>query len=158
MTFRLEVDGWKSGIRFSSAHLLPGHKSCGVLHGHTYVINAKVYGEKDRQDFVMDFSIVKSLLKKIADRLDHKILIPKTNTFFEVNDKEIKVAFDGKKYVFPREDCALLPMSNATAENLAEYVLKELLKEIDLSGNVKKIEIGVDEGFGQGAWIEKVIG
>ena len=61
MIFRLEIDGWKSGIRFSSAHLLPGHKRCGVLHGHTYVINAKVYGEKDRQDFVMYFSIVKSL-------------------------------------------------------------------------------------------------
>ena len=158
MVYILEIDGWKSGIRFSSAHILPGHKRCGVLHGHTYAIHAKFYGEKDKQDFVIDFSIVKSSLRKIADRLDHKILIPKTNTYFEIADKEIQVAFDGKKYVFPKKDCVLLPMNSTTAENLAEFILEELLKEMDLPKNVKKLEIGVDEGFGQGAWIEKVVG
>ena len=158
MGYILEVDGWKSGVRFSSAHLLPGHKKCSVLHGHTYVIHAKFYGEKDKQDFVIDFSIVKSSLRKIADRLDHKILIPKTNTYFEIADKEIQVAFDDKKYVFPKKDCVLLPMNSVTAENLAEFILEELLKEMDLPKNVKKLEIGVDEGFGQGVWIEKVVG
>jgi 6-pyruvoyltetrahydropterin/6-carboxytetrahydropterin synthase len=157
MISRLDIDGWKSGIRFSSAHILPGHKKCEILHGHTYVINAKIYGNKDRKDFVMDFSIVKSSLKKIADSLDHKILIPKTNPFFELNNGEIKVAFDDKKYVFPTEDCVLLPISNTTAENLAIYVLNEWIKRIDIPSNVKKIKIGVDEGFGQGAWIEKVM-
>ena len=158
MAYILEVDGWKSGVRFSSAHLLPGHKKCSVLHGHTYAIHAKFYGEKDKQDFVIDFSIVKSSLRKIADRLDHMVLIPITNTYFEIADKEIQAAFDGKKYVFPKNDCVLLPMNSVTAENLAEYVLEELLKEIDLPKNVKKLVIGVDEGFGQGAWFEKVVG
>jgi len=158
MVYILEVDGWKSGVRFSSAHLLPGHKKCSVLHGHTYAIHAKFYGEKDKQDFVIDFSIVKSSLRKIADRLDHKILIPKTNTYFEIADKEIQISFDGKKYVFPKKDCVLLPMNSATAENLAEFILEELLKEMDLPKNIKKLEIGVDEGFGQGAWFEKVVG
>ncbi len=158
MVYILEVDGWKSGVRFSSAHLLPEHKKCSVLHGHTYAIHAKFYGEKGRQDFVIDFSIVKSSLRKIADRLDHMVLIPKTNTYFEIADKEIQVAFDGKKYVFPKMDCVLLPMNSVTAENLAEFILEELLKEMDLPKNIKKLEIGVDEGFGQGAWIEKVVG
>lgn len=158
MVYILEVDGWKSGVRFSSAHLLPGHKKCSVLHGHTYAIHAKFYGEKDKQDFVIDFSIVKSSLRKIADRLDHKILIPKTNTYFEIDDKEIQVAFDGKKYVFPKKDCVLLPMNSTTAENLAEFILEELLKEMDIPKNIKKLEIGVDEGFGQGVWIEKIVG
>jgi len=158
MVYILEVDGWKSGIRFSSAHLLPGHKKCGVLHGHTYAVHAKLYGEKDKQDFVIDFSIVKSSLRKISDRLDHKILIPKKNTYFQINDEEIQVAFDGKKYVFPKKDCILLPIKNATAENLAEFILVELLKEMDIPENIKKLEIGVDEGFGQGAWFEKIVG
>ena len=63
MVYVLELDGWKVGLRFSSAHILPGHDRCGVLHGHTYAINAKFYGEKDDQDFVIDFSIIKSLLR-----------------------------------------------------------------------------------------------
>lgn len=158
MTFRLEIDGWKSGIRFSSAHILPGHKKCGALHGHTYAIHAKICGEKDQQDFVIDFAIVKSSLRKIADQLDHTILIPEKNKYVVSDEKEIRIAFDGKKYVFPREDCILLPMKSVTAENLAEFVLEELLKEIDFPKNVKKLEIGVDEGFGQGAWAEKVVG
>ena len=158
MIYKLEFDGWRSGVRFSSAHILPGHKRCGVLHGHTYAIHVKFYGEKDRQDFVIDFSIVKSVLRKIADRLDHKILVPRINTYFEIADKEIQVAFEGKKYVFPKEDCVLLPMKSVTAENLAEYILAELVNEMDLPKNIKKLEIGVDEGFGQGAWVEKVIG
>ena len=49
-------------------------------------------------------------------------------------------------------------MNAVTAENLAEYVFIELLKELDLPKNIKRLEIGVDEGFGQGAWFEKVVG
>ena len=158
MTYILEINGWKSGIRFSSAHLLPGHKKCSVLHGHTYAIHAKFYGEKDKQDFVIDFSIVKSTLRKIADRLDHTVLIPENSTYVETGDKEIQVVFDSKKYVFPREDCILLPIRNVTAENLAEFILEEFLKEAPPPQNVKKIELGVDEGYGQGAWIEKNVG
>jgi len=128
MGYIIEIDGWKSKVKFSSAHLLPGHKKCSILHGHTYAIHAKFYGGKDKQDFVMDFSIVKSLLGKIADQLDHKILIPKTNTNVKIDDKEIHIIFDDKKYVFPKNDCVLLPMDSTTTENLAEFILNELVK------------------------------
>jgi len=158
MGYIIEIDGWKSKVKFSSAHLLPGHKKCSILHGHTYAIHAKFYGEKDRQDFVIDFSIVKSLLRKIADQLDHRILIPKTNMNVKIDDKEIHIIFDDKKYVFPKNDCVLLPMDSTTAENLSEFILNELVKELDIPNNVKKLKIGVNEGFGQGAWFEKVVG
>ena len=158
MAFKLEIDGWKTGIRFSAAHILPKHKRCGVLHGHTYAIHARIFGDKDKQDFVMDFSIVKKYLKNISESLDHKILIPEKNNYFKNQGKEIKIEVDDKKYILPKEDCALIPIKNITAENLAEYILKILIDDISFPKNVKKLDIGVDEGFGQGAWIEKVIG
>ena len=154
----VEIDGWRTNIRFSSTHLLPGHKKCKFLHGHTYAINVKIYGEKDEQGFIIDFSLLKSNLREIADKLDHRILIPEKNKYVVKAGKEIRINFDGKKYVFPREDCIFLPIKSTTAENLAEYILRELLKKMDVPKNVKKIEIGVDEGFGQGAWVEKVVG
>ena len=49
-------------------------------------------------------------------------------------------------------------MTNTTAENLAEYILNELLAKNSLPKNIKRLEIGVDEGYGQGAWVEKIIG
>ncbi|MCK5112060.1 MAG: 6-pyruvoyl tetrahydropterin synthase family protein [Thermoplasmatales archaeon] len=158
MSTSVEIDGWKSDIRFSSSHLLSGHKKCRFLHGHTYAIHSHVYGEKDEQGFIVDFSLLKSILREIADKLDHRILIPEKNESVAVAKKEIRINVDDKNYVFPREDCILLPIKSATAENLAEYILERLLKKMDLPKNVKKIDIGVDEGFGQGAWAEKIVG
>lgn len=154
----VEIDGWKANIRFSSSHLLSGHKKCGFLHGHTYAIKAKIYGEKDEQGFIIDFSLLKSTLREIAAKLDHRILIPEKNEFVTISNKEIIINEDKKKYVFPKEDCILLPITSATSENLADYILLDLIENIDLPKNIKKIEIGVDEGFGQEAWISKVVG
>ena len=156
--FSLKLDGWRLDIRFSSAHLLPGHKKCGILHGHTYAIHAKVYGEKDEHDFILDLSLLKSTLRKISERLDHRILIPEKNEYFVISNNEVRMKFDNKKYVFPKEDCVFLPIKSVTAENLAEYILDEMLKIIKIPKNVKRLEIGVDEGFGQGAWAERVVG
>jgi len=154
----VEVDGWRSGIRFSSAHMIKGHEKCGKLHGHTYAIHARVYGEKDKDGFIVDFSMIKSALRKIADQLDHKVLIPEKNTSFDEGEKEIKISINEKHYVIPKEDCFLLPIESVTVENLAEYVLDELIDRLSLPKNIKKLEIGVDEGFGQGAKIIRSIG
>ena len=161
MIFRMdsyvELDGWKLNIRFSSAHMLPEHKKCGRLHGHTYALHAKVYGEKDENGVVIDFSRVKSSLEAIADSLDHRVLIPEKDRAVGIDELEVAMKQNGKRYVFPREDCVLLPMKTITAENLAEYVLGELLKHIDAPKNMTKIEVSVDEGFGQGATVAKML-
>ncbi|MFW6122244.1 MAG: 6-pyruvoyl trahydropterin synthase family protein [Petrotogales bacterium] len=158
MSLSLEINGWKTNMQFSSSHLLLGHKKCGFLHGHTYAIHSRVSGEKDEQGFIIDFALLKSTIRQIADTLDHRVLIPEKDEHVVVADKQIQIEVNTKKYMFPREDCVLLPIKSITAENLAEYILEELLKKIDLPENVKKIEIGVDEGPGQGAIAEKIVG
>ena len=158
MIYKVEIDGWKSNIRFSSSHILPEHEKCGVLHGHSYAIHAIFYGEKTNQDFVIDFSMVKKILRQIADKLDHKVLISEKSKYVKLEDNNVFVDFLGKKYSFPKQDCVLLPITSSTAENLADYILNELLKIDSFPSNIQRLEIGVDEGFGQGAWVEKVIG
>jgi len=158
MVTSLEIDGWKANIRFSSCHLLLGHKKCGFLHGHTYAINCWLYGEKNEQGIIVDFLLLKSTLKDIADKLDHRVLIPEKNNCITVKKNEVRINVIGKNYVFPREDCILIPICSITAENLAEYILKELLKKINLPKNIHKIDVGVDEGFGQVACVEKILG
>ena len=158
MSTSLEIDGWKANIRFSSSHILPGHAKCGYLHGHTYAIHSWICGEKNEKGYIVDFSVLKSTLKEIADNLDHRVLIPEKNDYVSVTKNEIRISTGKKNYVFPREDCILLPIQSVTAENLAEYILKELLKKINLSKNINKIDIGIDEGFGQVAHAEKIVG
>ena len=101
MTSYIEIDGWKQNICFSSTHLIAGHEKCGRLHGHTYAINTKIFGEKDKEGYIIDFSLIKSALKNIANDLDHKILIPEKNNSVIKNEKEVRMESDGKNYVFP---------------------------------------------------------
>jgi len=151
------IDGWKSNIRFSSAHIIPEYEKCGRLHGHTYAVHVKISGKPDEKGIILDFSILKENLKQIVKELDHRILIPKKSKTFSVKKEKdnVKISFLNKTYFFPLNDCIFLPIKSTSAENLASYILHKFLEEAALQKNIKSIEIGVDEGFGQGARISK---
>jgi len=158
MSTYIEIDGWKSNIRFSSAHIIPEYEKCGRLHGHTYAVHIKISGEPDDKGIIIDFSILKNILKKISSELDHRILIPEKSKAinFEKDKKSVKIKSLGNEYIFPLNDCFFLPIDSTSAENLASYILNTILKKLSLPNNVDGIEIGVDEGYGQGARISKI--
>jgi 6-pyruvoyltetrahydropterin/6-carboxytetrahydropterin synthase len=153
----IQIDGWKTNIRFSAAHIIPEYEKCGRLHGHSYAIHAKLYGSKDEKGIIIDFSIIKKQLKEIADHLDHFILIPGLNESIQIVKEadKITITFHQKTYVFPRDDCIILPIHSTSAENLAQYVLETVLENLKISDHLNHIEIGVDEGYGQGAYVSK---
>lgn len=157
MSSYITIDGWKSNIRFSSAHMIAKYEKCGRLHGHTYAIHAKVVGEPDEKGIILDFSLLKDILKETVKDLDHKVLIPEKSSFITVEKKgnNIKLATLEKHYVLPLEDCIFLPIDSTSAENLARYILGRVLEKISPLEQIESIEIGVDEGFGQGARITK---
>jgi 6-pyruvoyltetrahydropterin/6-carboxytetrahydropterin synthase len=154
------IDGWKSNISFSSAHIIPDYEKCGRLHGHTYAVHVKVVGEPDEKGIIMDFSLLKDILKKTVNELDHRILIPEKSSLVTIKkeDGSIKMVTLKKHYVLPMEDCVLLPIDSTSAENLARYILNRVLGKINTSKRIKSVEIGVDEGLGQGARITKTLG
>ena len=151
------IDGWKTDLHFSSAHIIPEYDKCGRLHGHTYAVHAKVVGKLDSKGIILDFSILKNYLKKIINELDHKILIPDESKSIQIKKYKERVNIEavGKSYVFPLNDCVFLPIDSTSAENLSKYILTRFIKMISIIENIELIEIGVDEGFGQGARISK---
>jgi len=155
----IEIDGWSANIRFSSAHIIPEYNKCGRLHGHTYAIHAKIYGKPSENGIIVDFRLIKNILKSISETLDHRMLIPSESPIVKVLDDRVEIVNGGKIYIFPRGDCAILPVKSTSAENLAVYILNEVIKRIkdENLNNVEEIEIGVDEGFGQGARVRKKI-
>ncbi len=152
------IDGWKSNIRFSSAHIIPEYEKCSRLHGHSYAVNVKIMGKLDSKGIIMDFSVAKDVLRKIVNKLDHMVLIPEKSKIIRIEKQvnSIKISLLEKKYVFPLGDCVFLPIESTSAENLASYILDRFVKSISLQKQIEKIEIGVDEGYGQGARISKV--
>jgi 6-pyruvoyltetrahydropterin/6-carboxytetrahydropterin synthase len=66
----------------------------------------------------------------------------------------VSVSVDGKpRYVFPRKDCALLPIPNTTVEMLAQLLTERLRRELHTMGarDLTAIEMEVEENFGQSA-------
>ena len=64
------------------------------------------------------------------------------------------MAYEGKpRYVFPRVDCALLPVTNTTVEMLAEMLAGQLEDELKRLGakGLTAIEMEVEENIGQAA-------
>jgi 6-pyruvoyltetrahydropterin/6-carboxytetrahydropterin synthase len=143
---------------FAAAHFItfPGHR-CERLHGHNYRTRVVVEGGLDPEaHFVLDFSELKQLMKRLTDELDHKVLLPLENTKVKVREEgeTVTVAVNGKpRYMLPRIDCALLPIPNTTVEMLAQYLAGRVRRELTGSPGVelRGIEVEVEENFGQSA-------
>ena len=149
---RLQINGWTSKITFSATHIIPGHSKCGRLHGHDYAINASIVGEIGPEGVIMDFISVKEFLRDVANELDHRVLIPAKDKGVRVGKDYVEYKLGDKELRLPRSDCILLEIKVASAETLANFVLQRMLDKVKFPKNVTRIEIGVDEGRGQGAW------
>ncbi|MFW6038810.1 MAG: 6-pyruvoyl trahydropterin synthase family protein [Candidatus Saliniplasma sp.] len=152
---RLELNGWDAHIGFSASHILPGHYKCGRMHGHNYALNARILGEESSEGLVFDFLPLKKKLRKIADELDHKVLLAKGMNGLRKDGDEYEINIDGKRYVFPEEDVMMLDINQATTEELARYLLERVIDDIDFPDTIRVVEIGVDESRGQGAWARR---
>ena len=107
--FRLRVEA-----TFDAAHnvLASFSGKCEKLHGHTWRVELFVLGEKiDQNGMVIDFSILKSALEKITEKLDHTYL------------NEIK------------------EIGNPTSENIAKYIFDGLKKTLPKTPNLEKIRV-----------------
>ena len=154
--FRVSVT--KDYLVFASAHFITfaGHR-CEGLHGHNYRVRVTIEGALNEESwFVYDFVELKRVMKRLCDEIDHVVLLPLQSdrvTVVEEGDT-VRVAVDGKpRYVFPRKDCALLPIPNTTVEMLAQLLTDRLKAELDQQGakGLTAIEMEVEENFGQTA-------
>jgi len=103
----------------------------------------------------MDFEVIKEKIKEIIDEIDHKVIIPEEDV--KVKGNEVEIIHNKKRYVFPKEDCAILPIKTSSAESIASYILQEFLNRVDINENIDEVAIGIDEGYGQGAWAKRKI-
>ena len=154
--FRVSVT--KDYLVFASAHFITfaGHR-CEGLHGHNYRARVTVEGGLNTESwFVFDFVELKKIMKRLCDDIDHLVLLPtKSDRIRVVEEGEsVSVSVDGKpRYVFPRKDCALLPIPNTTVEMLARLLSERLQGELQSLGarGLTAIEMEVEENFGQSA-------
>src|SRR5439155_25195364 len=156
---RFRVTMRKDDPVYSSAHYITdsGHR-CEGLHGHNYRAGVTVEGAIDEESWwVVDFVALKKLMRRVCDEIDHKVLLPLKNPRLQIAEEgeSVTVAYEGTpRYVFPRRDCALLPITNTTVEMLAEFLTGRVRGELEKLGarGVTAIALEIEENFGQSAF------
>ena len=159
---KINLDGIHTNLRFSAAHMVIGHQSCGKIHGHSYIVDVEIEGKRTGQfGFVIDFKVLKDITRKICKSLDHRVLIPYNSpdlnvTFEDDNSIEFTV-LDSLEYKLPKQDVVLLPIESTTAESLSTYITEKIVDELEDKDTLNYIEVQVNEGIGQGASYRKYI-
>ena len=156
MTVTRRVTVERNRLRFAAAHFATFHGECEPLHGHNYDVMVEVEGELTDDSWVWDFGDLKRLAKAIADELDHKFLLQRDSRVLAIIEGERgwEVSFGERRYVFPREDVAVLPIDNSTAERLAEWFAERLRAALAErgAGAVRRLTVGIEEMPGQAGW------
>ena len=121
-------------IEFDAAHRVMEHRShCKMLHGHRYIIEATFVSKSlDQLGMVIDFGVIKEILGGWIDKnWDH-------NTILNIKDK----ALGDEIAKVTKQDVYYLN-GNPTAENMAEYLRKEICPKLFLDTKIicQKIKI-----------------
>lgn len=153
MEYSIKV--YKQYFNFSSSHFLifkDGTRE--PLHGHNYRVQLKGEAQELEGDMVFDFLHIKPLVREVCNKLDHRLLLPKNNQHLKIEQREESFHItppDGKKFVIPKEDVLLLPLSNTSAERLAIYLAQSIHKLVleRFNFHFPSLEVEVEETPGQ---------
>lgn len=146
----------KDHLVFSAAHFITFNGNiCERLHGHNWRTAVEVAGPLDENEYVFDFIALRDELQAIVNDLDHRVLLPTEHNQIRVtaSEKEVEAVFEDRRWVFPREDCKLLPIPNTTAEAIARWIGRQLITNLAARGphQLQWLQVEVEENFGQWA-------
>ena len=151
-TFRVDVS--KEQFIFSAAHFITfAGDICERIHGHNYAVRASVEGPLDENRYVVDFIALRDAVLAETQQLDHHVVLPADHAEIKItsDEKETTAKFRDRRWVFPNEDCVILPVVNTTAEEMARVIAERVIERTKESfgKSLSWIEVAVDENQGQ---------
>ena len=149
----------KQNFKFSSAHfLIFDEKSAEMLHGHNYQVRVDLICESDSQKadqgYMIDFNVLKKMIKAQCDLWDEHILLPAQHQDMKskssADGKNYEINFRDRFYSFPKNETIWLPVSNTSVENLSLLFARAMLEKMQSLG-VVQLRVTVEETRGQSA-------
>lgn len=159
-TERYRVRVTKDHLVFSAAHFITFNGNiCERLHGHNWRVAVEVAGPLDENHYVFDFIALRDATQRLVNELDHHMLLPTKHPAIHVTstENEVTATFEKRRWVFPKEDCVLLPIANTTAELIARWMaeqLKQTIRQHPGGQLLESLRMEVEENFGQWAMCE----
>ncbi len=161
---RWSIDIYKEYFKFSAAHfLIFPNGEAERLHGHNYRVTVEIESDLTEHGLVLDFKLVKPVVRELCDELDERFLVPGEHpvlTHRELRPDElpegspptVEVRYLDKRYLIPSEDVLVMPINNSSSENLAAWLGRELRKRIAQRFDgleVGRLRLSVEETSGQ---------
>ena len=146
----------KEYFKFSCAHFLifpDGSKE--RLHGHNYHVDAEIEGQLTDKGIVIDFILVKPVIRELCDFLDEHWLLPAEHPELKIearDDGHTEVVYRGCRYLAPSDEVIVLPINNTSAENLSTWLGRELVSRISErfgKTQIQRLKLSVSETSGQ---------
>jgi 6-pyruvoyltetrahydropterin/6-carboxytetrahydropterin synthase len=120
-------------------------------------VESAIEGDLDENQYVFDFIALRDGLQALVSELDHRVLLPASHPRISVvesaDGSEVTARFEERRWVFPKEDCCILPVSNTTAELIALWLANSLSLRLSLATvpGMRRLRVSVEENFGQWA-------
>jgi 6-pyruvoyl-tetrahydropterin synthase len=163
VTTNFEVNVSKETFKFHAAHFVAFQGYRERLHGHNYKVGVRVLGSRKIQadGYLVDFGNIKDVTVKVCKELNEHFLCPTLSDVLEITESTnvqgkqsvTLTCQDGSTFVFPREDCAMLPILHATTEELSIYLWSRILEGLNsqwlLQRGIHTLEVTVCEAPGQ---------
>ena len=152
----------RGNLGFSAAHFITFEGQCEPLHGHNYGVRVEVEGSLTPDRYVLDFVVLKNIVRDLCKEWDHRFLLPLNNPHLSLTERQDawEVVYDGPlthgatttdgitRYLLPKSAVVELPIENATAELLAEQLtgrIVERLRAVSKLEHLDRIQVGIAE-------------
>lgn len=161
MDRRFGVSVYKEKFNFCSAHfLIFANGDREELHGHNYQCWVDIDGPLDHGDLVIDFMLLKPVVKELCDELDHRMILPTESPHLMISHRNdvVWVQHRDDQFAFPKRDVILLPIRNTSTERLAEYLCGRLRERLAIqvpNAQIERIRVSVEESSGQCGYYEE---
>lgn len=148
------IELYKENMVFSIAHFIAfSQTERSPLHGHNYNVYAALTTEIGEEGLSFDCRNYMEKLSQLCLDIDHTTIIPGKCKFINIKESGdyYHVDFNNETIIFLKRDVMILPIHNVTTEELADYVLQQLLKDQTqlATDKIQKIKIKVFAGPGQ---------
>ena len=89
----MSMSSWKilierGNLEFSAAHFITFDGECEPLHGHNYGVRVEAAGELTADSYVVDFVVMKDIVRTLIKRWDHRFLLPLQNPHLRISEQE----------------------------------------------------------------------
>lgn len=148
------VELHKEELKFSAGHfMLFSASERESMHGHDYQIHVAFNTLIQNNGMAFDCRLYKQRVLELCKTLDYRFILPAQSEFLQLKEAEDKwIATIGKEILtFLKKDSVVLPICNATLEELSFWFLTQLTKnDTELNAhNIKGIAVKVFNGRGE---------